>query len=111
MKQSEIENQLGYSTSTLQRYRNDKNMLSPYRIQLNNTNKRAKKPSNTKSDNNSHREPDVKRLQMTSNDHKTTQTDIKSKKKNKNILRAGSIHENIEINDQYLVEILDNNDM
>ena len=29
LKQSEIANQLGYSTSTLQRYRNDINMLSP----------------------------------------------------------------------------------
>ena len=32
MKQSEIANQLGMSSSTLQRYRNDINMLSPYRI-------------------------------------------------------------------------------
>ena len=30
MKQREIANQLDYSTSTLQRYRNDINMLSPY---------------------------------------------------------------------------------
>ena len=37
MKQSEIANQLGYSTSTLQRYRNDIYLLSPYRIQANNT--------------------------------------------------------------------------
>ena len=29
LKQSGIANQLGYSTSTLQRYRNDINMLSP----------------------------------------------------------------------------------
>ena len=43
MKQSEIANQLSYSTSTLQRYRNDKNMLSPYRIHPNNTIKRTKK--------------------------------------------------------------------
>ena len=43
LKQSEIANQLGYSTCILQRYRNDKNMLSPYRIQPNNTNKRSKK--------------------------------------------------------------------
>ena len=39
MKQSEIANQLGYSTGTLQRYRRDINMLSPYRTQPNNTNK------------------------------------------------------------------------
>ena len=30
MKQSQIANQIGLSTSTLQRYRNDINMLSPY---------------------------------------------------------------------------------
>ena len=39
MKQSEIANELGMSSSTLQRYRNDITMLSPYRIQSNNTNK------------------------------------------------------------------------
>ena len=43
MKQSQIANQIGLSTSTLQRYRNDINMLSPYRINPNNTNKRTKK--------------------------------------------------------------------
>ena len=42
MKQSQIANQLGYSTSTLQRYRNNKNMLSTYRIHQNNTHKRVK---------------------------------------------------------------------
>ena len=39
MKQSQIANQIGLSTSTLQRYRSDINMLSPYRINPNNTNK------------------------------------------------------------------------
>ena len=43
LKQTEITNQLRYSTSTLQRYRNDKNMLPPYRIHPNNTNKKAQK--------------------------------------------------------------------
>ena len=43
MKQSEIANQLGMSSSTLQRYRNDINMLSPYRISANNVKKRTKK--------------------------------------------------------------------
>ena len=42
MKRSEIANKLGYSTSTLQRYRNNIFMLSPYRIHQNNTNKRVK---------------------------------------------------------------------
>ena len=43
MKQSEIANQLGMSSSTLQRYGNDINMLSPYRISPNNVEKRTKK--------------------------------------------------------------------
>ena len=65
MKQSEIANQLGMSSSTLQRYRNDINMLSPYRINPNNTKKRSKK---SKIDDNS----DLKRPQLTSNDVKTS---------------------------------------
>ena len=36
MKQSEMADQLGYSSSTIQRNRNDINMLSSYRIQPNN---------------------------------------------------------------------------
>ena len=43
MKQSQKANQIGLSTSTLQRYRNDINMLYPYRINPINTNKRTKK--------------------------------------------------------------------
>ena len=61
MKQSEIANNLNMSSSTLQRYRNDINMLSPYRINPNNNKKRPKK---AKIDDNS----DLKRPQMTSND-------------------------------------------
>ena len=60
-KQSEIANHLGYSSSTLQRYKNDINMLSPYRIQPNNTNKRTKKLSKTHFDNNTHAKHDLKR--------------------------------------------------
>ena len=73
MKQSEIANQLGISSSTIQRYRNDINMLSPYRINANNTNQRAKKVSNTNFDNDSYHEPDVKRPQMTSKQIKQNQ--------------------------------------
>ena len=73
MKQSEIASQLGYSTSTLEKYRNDRNMLSPYRIQPNNTDKQRTKTSITNFDNNSHRDSDVKRLQMSSNDLKRSQ--------------------------------------
>ena len=65
-KQTEIANQLCYSSSTLQRYRNDINMLSPYRIQPNNTNKRTKKALNTNFDNNSHRNNNLEIPQMTS---------------------------------------------
>ena len=65
-KQSQVDNQLGYSTSSLQRYRNDINMLSRYRIQLDNTNKRTKKLSNTNFDNNYFRDHDLKRPQLTS---------------------------------------------
>ena len=42
MKQSEIANQLKISSSSLQRHRNDTNMLSPYRINPNNTKKQTK---------------------------------------------------------------------
>ena len=50
LKQSEIANRLGYSSSTLQRCRNDVNMISPYIINPNNTNKRIKNVKNTNSD-------------------------------------------------------------
>ena len=64
MKQSEIANQLSLS-STTQRYRNAINMLSPYRFQSNNINKRIKKAKNTNSDNDSQSNHDDKRPQMT----------------------------------------------
>ena len=60
LKQSEITHELCYSSSTLQRYRNDMNMLSPYRIHPSLTNKRSKNVSNTSINNNSHREHDIK---------------------------------------------------
>ena len=72
VKQFEIANQLGYSSSTSQRYRNDINMLSSYRIQSNNTNKRTKRVSKTNLKNNSHRQHDLKRPHLTSNDLKPT---------------------------------------
>ena len=72
MTQSEISSQLNMSSSTIKRYRNDINMLSPYRINPNNTKKRSKK---VKIDNND--EP--KRPQMTSNDLKITSNDKKNK--------------------------------
>ena len=68
MKQSEIANRLGYSSSTLQRYRNDVNMISLYRINPNNTNKRTKKAKNTNFDENTSPNIDHKRPQMASKD-------------------------------------------
>ena len=100
MKQSEIANHLNMSSSTLQRYRNDINMLSPYRINPNNVKKRSKK---AKIDAIS----DLKRPQMTSNDIKTTSNETVKNKKNK--LKA--IQENIEINEHYLDKILKNNNI
>ena len=101
MTQSEISSQLNMSPSTIQRYRNDINMLSPYRINPNNVKKQQKK---TKIGNNG----DLKRLQLTSNDLKTTSNDKKTK--SKNVLKAGSVQEqNIEINEHYLDKILKNN--
>ena len=69
-KQSQIANQISLSTSTLQSYRNDLNMLSPYRINPNNINKRTKKTSNTNSNNDLHQYPDLKRPQTISIDLK-----------------------------------------
>ena len=62
MKQPEIANQLDMSSSTLQRYRNDINVLSPYRINSNNVKKRSKEAKIDDDDD----LKDLKRLQMTS---------------------------------------------
>ena len=43
MTQSEISSQLNMSSSTIKRYRNDINMISPYRINPNNAKKRQKR--------------------------------------------------------------------
>ena len=43
MKPSDLANQLGITSSALQRHRNVINMLSPYRFSANNTNTRTKK--------------------------------------------------------------------
>ena len=70
MKQSDIANHLNMSSSTLQRYRNDINMLSSYRISPNNVKKRSKK---AKIDDIG----DLKRPQMTSRRLQTKQLKIK----------------------------------
>ena len=101
MTQSEISSQLNMSPSTIQRYRKDINMLSPYRISPKNVKKQQKK---VKIDNNG----DLKRPQMTSNDLKTTSNDRKTR--SKSVLKGGSFQEtNIEINEHYLDKIIKNN--
>ena len=97
MTQSEISSQLNMSSSTIKRYRNDINMLSPYRINPNNVKKRPKKAKIDDID-------DLKRPQMTSNDLKTTLNETVKNKKNK--LKGGAIQEDIEINEHYLDKIL-----
>ena len=99
MTQSEISSQLNMSSSTIQRYRNDINMHSPYRINSNNVKKRTKK---AKIDDIG----DLKRPQMTSNDVKTSLNETVKNKKNK--LKGGAIQDNIEINEHYLDKILKN---
>ena len=64
LRQDQIAKELGCSSSTLQRYRNDIYRPSPYRIQPN-SNKRKQKIS--------YREYDLERPQMTSNDLKRPQ--------------------------------------
>ena len=102
MTQSEISSQLNMSSSTIKRYRNDINMLSPYRINPNNTKKHTKKAKIDESH-------DLKRPQMTSNDLETSQSNTKSNKKNKNIVKGGFAPDKVEINEHYLDKILRNN--
>ena len=101
MKQSEIANKLNMSTFTIQRQRNDVNMLSPYRINPNNVKKRPKKAKIDENNDIKRGSDDLKRPQITSNDKKS---------KSKNVLKAGSLQEeSIEINEQYLDKIIKNN--
>ena len=102
MTQSEISSQLNMSSSTIKRYRNDINMISPYRISANNVKKRTKKAKINDID-------DLKRPQMTSNDLKTSLNETVKNKKKK--VKGGAIQENIEINEHYLDKILKNNNV
>ena len=96
MKQSEIADQLKMSSSTLQRFKNDINMQSPYRNNPNNVKKQPKKNKIDES-------RDLKRPQITPNDLKSSSNESVKNKKNK--LKGGS---NIEINEHYLDKILKN---
>ena len=67
LRRDHIAKDLGYSSSTLQRYRQDLKMLSFYRIRAKRY-KRKQKIPNTSLDDNSHREHDLRRPQLTSKD-------------------------------------------
>ena len=108
MKLSEIAYQPGYSSSTIQIYRNDLNMLSTYRIQANYSNKRLKKHTFTNFDETPHSRQDLKRPQMTSNDLKRPQSIAESSPevkpgKSENRVKSGA---KIETHDDYLDENL-----
>ena len=94
MKQSEIAKPLNMPSSTLQRYKNDIKMLSPYRICPNNVKKRSKK---AKIDD----IVDLKRPEMTSNNLESTSNETVKNRKNK--LKGGSC---VEIDEHFLDKIL-----
>ena len=87
-------------------------MLSPYRINPNNTNKRTKTASNGNFYNNARHDSNVKRPQMTSIDLKRPQSISESLHedepvRSKNKLKGGA---NNEINEHYSDEFLQNDD-
>ena len=107
LKESEIANLLDLSSSTIQRYRKEINILSPYRIPLSSKSNqtRKQKTTNTNLD-------DVKvtsnDLKMTSNDLKMTSDDLKTTsnepvKNKKNKLKSG-YSKNIHIGRKNLIE-------
>ena len=102
LKQSEVDRELKGSSSTMQRYRRETNMLSLYIIPpSSNTNHTKKqKNTNTKLDDVKMTSDDFK---MTSNDLKTTSNEPVKYRKNK--LKRG---EKIEIKGEDLREILHN---
>ena len=87
LNQSDFAEELAISISTLQRYRKERNMFSPYRIppSSSKTNTRKQKTSN-------HTEHDLK---ATSNDFRMTSNDLKmtSKKENGKKVKSKKIQE------------------
>ena len=99
LRQGQMSKEIGCSNSTVQRYKQVINLLSPYKIQSN-SHKGRQNLSNINLDDNSNRELGLKK---TSNDLKLTSkepiTNIQSK------LKGGSMQEIGEINDEELDEI------
>ena len=83
LTQKEIAKELGYSSSTLQRYRNDISMNSPYRYS------EFKRPQMTSND--------LKRPQLNSDTQ--TQSKTKTKRKSKNIVAGSLNHPNQQFNE------------
>ena len=106
LKQSEIAKLLDLSSSTIQRYKKEIKMLSPYRIPPSSKTNRTRKQKlvNTKLD-------DVKvtsnDLEMTTNDLKTTSNNERVTPKKNKLKSVG----NIEINKKYLDENFRNIDL
>ena len=102
LKQSEITKLLELSSSTIQRYRREINMLSPYRVpQSSKTNHTGKqKTPNTDFDDGNVTSNDLK---MTSNDLKMTSSEpLKIEKKNRKLKGGDPI--NIQISGKDLFE-------
>ena len=102
LKQSEIAKIFELSSSTIQQYRREINMLSTYRIR---PSSKANKKKKQKTPNTNRNDVMVtsKDLKMTSNDPKTTS---KKQLKIKNKLKGGG---NFEINENNLDELIHNN--
>ena len=85
LKQSQIAEELGCSTSFLQRYRHDIKMQSPYK---------AIGPKRTPKNSN-----DIKRSKMTSKNFSPIIETVRPNTSKENKLKGGSLNENLEIDD------------
>ena len=99
LTQKEITKELGYPTSSLQRYRRDINMLSPYKIPPNSHKTRLKI---------SNREHALERPRLTSKESSPIIEMVKPNTSKESKLKSGG---NFEINNEYLDEILNSNNL
>ena len=100
LKQSEVATLLEFSSSTIQQYRREINILSTYRIQPSSKTNHTRKQKTPKTN--------LDYLKMTSNDLKKTSNDLKTTSKEpgknkKNKLKGGA---NIENNEKYRDEVV-----
>ena len=102
LKQSEIAKELGYSSSTIKRHKNDIKMLSLHRISSYTNHTRKRNISKTNHDDAKMTSNDLRRPQMVSIDPEVKPIESKNK------LEGDTI---IEVNDKYLDEILHNHNL